>query len=60
MANNKTRQSPQKRHAQNVRTFTSVQKRRQKHAETHGVTIESLGAKRWTTAPKSKDTKTVQ
>jgi len=59
MANNKTKYSPQRRHAQNVRTYASVQRRRQKHAEAHGITVESLGAKRWTTAPKSKDTKVV-
>jgi hypothetical protein len=59
MANNKTKYSPQRRHAQNVRTFASVQKRRQKHAASHGITVESLGAVRWTTAPKSKDNKVV-
>lgn len=57
MANNKTRYSPQRRHAQNMRTYASVQRRRQKHANSHGIKVEDLGAKRWTTPPKSKDTK---
>jgi hypothetical protein len=43
-----------KRHLQNVRTFMSVQKRREKHARNHGVAAESLGARRWTTPPTSK------
>jgi len=46
--------NPAKRHRQNVRTFLRVQKRRQKHAQNHGVTVESLGATRWTTVPSSK------
>lgn len=57
MANNKTRYSPQRRHAQNMRTFANVQKRRKKHADAHGIKVEDLGAIRWTTPPKSKDTK---
>jgi hypothetical protein len=59
MANNKSKYSPQRRHAQNLRTFAHVQARRAKHAQTHGVSIESLGAIRWTVAPKSKDSKSV-
>lgn len=55
MANNKSRYSPQRRHAQNLRTFASVQKRRKKHADNHGVTVESLGAKTWVDAPKAKN-----
>lgn len=55
MANNKSKTDPKKRYAQNVRTFQNVQSRRKKHAESHGVTVESLGAKRWVDAPKAKN-----
>ena len=48
--NNKARRS-----VQNQRTFRNIQKRRAKHAKSHGVTVESLGARRWTTVPTSKN-----
>ena len=43
-----------KRHLQTMRTFLSVSKRRAKHAKSHGITVEELGARRWTEAPRSK------
>jgi hypothetical protein len=54
MANNKTKYDPARRHRQNMRTFASVQKRREIHAKNHGVTIETLGARRWISQPQSK------
>lgn len=57
MANNKTRHDPKDRHAQNLRTYARVQKRRAVHAKNHGITVESLGATRWTSKPESKSNK---
>jgi len=54
MSNNKTKYDPKRRHAQNLRTYASIQKRRAIHAKNHGITIESLGAKRWITPPQSQ------
>jgi len=50
----KARVSPQKRNAQNRRTFLNVQKRRAKHAKAHGITVDDIPAKRWISAPTSK------
>ena len=54
MANNKSRVSQAKRFAQNVRTFLSVQKRRKKHAESHGMNLSDIKAKTWMSEPTSK------
>jgi hypothetical protein len=54
MANNKSRVNPAKRHAQNVRTFMNVQKRRKKHALAHGMSPSDIKAKTWVSEPTSK------
>jgi len=59
MANNKSRVNPQKRYAQNVRTYNRVQARRKKHAEQHGLKIEQLSARSWLQAPTSKASKAI-
>ena len=43
-----------KRNIQNQRTFDRIQKRRAKHAKSHSLRIEDLGAKRFVTRPTAK------
>ena len=44
-----------KRNVQNQRTFLNVQRRRKAHVEAHrGMTMNDLGARRWTVKPTAK------